>query len=70
MYYKIELDLNNFAAWQGGRDTLEEIIELGLVDELYQLIKDIFIDVVPTEMELNDFLWFDRDYIYESLGIE
>ena len=34
-----------------------------------ELLQDIFTDI-PTETEINDFLWFDDDYIYDQLGIE
>ena len=23
----------------------------------------------PTETEVNDFIWFERDFIYENLGL-
>lgn len=34
------------------------------------LLEEIFADTIPTETEVNDFLWFERDYIYESLGLD
>lgn len=55
--------------WSGAIDTLQKIEEEGKEDELMELLQDIFSDI-PTETELNDFLWFDDDYIYEQLGIK
>ena len=55
--------------WSGAVDTLQKIEEEGKEDELMELLQDIFSDI-PTETELNDFLWFDDDYIYNQLGIE
>lgn len=55
--------------WSGAVDTLQKIEEEGKEDELMELLQDIFTDI-PTETELNDFLWFDDDYIYDQLGIE
>ena len=55
--------------WSGAVDTLQKIEEEGKEDELMELLQDIFTDI-PTETELNDFLWFDDDYIYNQLGIE
>lgn len=68
---KKELDFEDLKkeCWSGAVDTLQKIEEEGKEDELMELLQDIFTDI-PTETELNDFLWFDDDYIYEQLGIE
>ena len=55
--------------WSGAIDTLQKIEEEGKEDELMELLQDMFTDI-PTETELNDFLWFDDNYIYKQLGIE
>lgn len=73
MYVKIEMDdfrtlKNN--SWSGALDTLEDIEEADKEDELMYLLEEIFTDTIPTETEVNDFLWFERDYIYESLGLD
>ena len=73
MYVKIEMDdfrtlKNN--SWSGALDTLKDIEEADKEDELMYLLEDIFCDTIPTETEVNDFLWFERDYIYESLGLD
>ena len=73
MYVKIEMDdfrtlKNN--SWSGALDTLKDIEEADKEDELMYFLEDIFYDTTPTETEVNDFLWFERDYIYESLGLD
>ena len=55
--------------WSGAIDTLQKIEEEGKEDELIKLLLDIFADI-PTETEINDFLWFEDSYIYENLGIK
>ena len=55
--------------WSGAIDTLQKIEEEGKETELMQLLLDIFADI-PTEAEINDFLWFEDSYIYENLGIK
>lgn len=35
-----------------------------------QLLEDVFYDNIPDETQLNDFLWFDDEYIFEDLEIE
>lgn len=64
-----EYSLENFKPWAGAVDTYDKIMEENLANEFEELIDEIFPDGL-TEMELNDFLWFEDDYIYESLGIE
>ena len=73
MYVKIEMDdfrtlKNN--SWSGALDTLKDIEEADKEDELMYFLEEIFADTTPTETEVNDFLWHERDYIYESLGLD
>ena len=72
MYVKIEMDYRTLRnnSWSGALDTLKDIEEADKEDELMYLLEEIFNGDIPTETEVNDFLWHDRDYIYELLGIE
>lgn len=70
MYIKMELNsLDGFNAWSGGLDTLNDIREANKINELDLLFEDVFAGETPTDTEVNDWLWFDRDYIYESLDM-
>ena len=64
-------DLYN-SSWSGAIDTLNTIKENEKEDEFLQLLNDILssYDNGLDRTKVNDFIWFDRDYIYESLGIE
>ena len=64
----VEFDINNFEAWSGAVDTKNRIIEEGKAEAFNSLVEDIFPDGC-TETEMNDFLWFDDEYIFELLGI-
>lgn len=64
-----ELDLNTFEAWSGGEDTLNRIIENGLVNEFEAMLEDCYPDGVD-ETQLNDLLRFDSEWVYEYLGLE
>ena len=55
--------------WQGGLDTYNTLKEHGKLNELDELFNEIFTDELPTINELNDYLWFDRDYIFETCGL-
>ena len=72
MYVKIEMDYRTLKnnSWSGALDTLKDIEEADKEDELMYLLEEVFTDTIPTETEVNDFLWFERDYIYESLGLD
>lgn len=56
-------------SWNGAINTLEKIEENEKEEELMTLLEITFEDV-PTETEVNDFLWFDDDFIFEELGIK
>lgn len=60
-------------SWSGALNTLETIEEHKKQNELMNLlgeIQEINGKNVWDSVELNDFLWFDDEYIYEQLGIE
>ena len=72
MEYKVECSLERFEAWSGGKDTLDVLIKKGDCDDVEVLIEELFCDreELPTDTTINDFLWFERDYIAERLGYE
>ena len=71
MYVKEELYFNDLVnkAWSGGADTLETVSQFDKESELMDLLESVFYEEIPELVELNDFLWFERDYIFETLGI-
>ena len=52
--------------WSGAINTLEYIKEHDKEEELLYLIEELDLHNMT---EINDFLWFDDEYIYERLGI-
>ena len=68
MEYKVERSLEDFDAWSGGKDTLDVLIEKDVCDEVEDFIEQCFTD--PTDTDINDFLWFERDQIAEYLGYD
>ena len=71
MKYTVEENLYNFKAWSGGKVTLDDLLEHGVVDGAEEYIEMIFADreELPTDTEINDILWFERDEIYRYCGI-
>ena len=64
-----EINLRNFEAWSGAKGTLNKLIELDKCEELETVLEDLYPEGM-TETQLNDVLWFDVEWIYETLGIE
>ena len=63
-----EFNINTFVAWSGAIETQNRIIDEGKADLFNTIIEDIFADGC-TSTEMNDFLRFDYDYIFDFLGI-
>ena len=64
-----EMSLKNFKAWSGAKDTLNKLIELDKCEDLEFILDDLYPNGL-TETQLNDILWFEDEWIYETLGIE
>lgn len=62
------LSLENFQAWSGAKDTKKTIIKNGKAEEFNYLIEELYPDGI-TETQLNDILWHDSTWVYETLGI-
>lgn len=59
-------------SWSGALDTLKDIENADLEEEFMQHLEDVFFDnenEPPTETELNDYIWNERDTIYSALGL-
>lgn len=56
-------------AWSGARDTVERIEDEGKGDEFVSLIEEVYPEGID-RTALNDILWFDDEWVFESLGIK
>ena len=55
--------------WSGAVDTVNTIIENSKTGELMRLLEELFYE--PTDIvQINDFLWFSDDFIFEQLEID
>lgn len=68
MKISYELDLSTFEAWSGAVSTLDRIQREGKCEELESLLEEVYPEGM-TETELNDLLWFDDEWIFQSLGM-
>ena len=69
MIIKTETNLRGFEAWSGAIDTKNLILDAGLEAEFEMLIDELYPDGL-SDIDLNDILWFDSDWILENLGIK
>ena len=63
-----EMGLENFEAWSGAIATKNIIIKANKAEEFDYLIEELYPEGL-TDTNLNDLLWFESDWIFESLDI-
>lgn len=73
---EIKKEINGFyeladMVWSGAVDTIADIQNTNKENEFMDFLEMIFMDreELPTDTEVNDFIWFERDYIYENIGL-
>lgn len=71
---EIRKEINGFneladMVWSGAVDTIADIQNTNKETEFMNFLEMVFCDKVPTDTEVNDFIWFERDYIYENIGL-
>ena len=67
---KISLDdLRMFNPWGGAKDVWELLVAQEKLDDLDKALEDMYPDGITTS-ELNDILWFERDWVLEKTGAD
>lgn len=73
---EIRKEINGFyeladMVWSGAVDTIADIQNTNKENEFMDFLEMIFMDreEPPTDTEVNDFIWFERDYIYSNIGL-
>ena len=70
---KVNLKFNELKklVWASAVDNMLEIERAGKVDEFMNFLDEILDSDSSVDMiKVNDIIWFDFDYICESIGIE
>lgn len=72
---EIRKEINGFyeladMVWSGAVDTIVDIQNANRENEFMDLIEEVFCDEIPTDTEVNDFIWFERSMIYEHCGLD
>lgn len=65
MYYKVYFDINNFHFWSGAKDRMDDATPEQR-EKVEQRILDCFAleNEIPTDVEINDLVWFECDDIF------
>ncbi len=74
---KVTIDIDTFDelyknSWSGALDTLDDIKNAGKEEELMQHLEESFMYIdgdIPSETDLNDYLWHERELVYEAVGL-
>ncbi len=61
-------DLDGFEPWGGAKDTYDNIIATGNGELFIQQLDDIYPDGL-TQGQLNDILWFNKEWCYDIVGL-
>lgn len=62
------LSITDFDAWSGAKDTKQTIIDNDKENDFDNLIDELYPEGL-TDVELNDLLWHDSDWVFDQLGI-
>lgn len=57
-------------SWSGALQTLDDIANADLEEEFMDYLESLFGDEEVEDTTLNDYIWFERDEIYEALGLD
>ena len=63
-----EMDLMEFEAWSGGSLTLSELT-VDEINTLEVILEELYPEGIE-EVQLNDILWFETEWISELIGRE
>lgn len=60
--------VKDFEPWEGAVDVYQQIVDAGKIDNLQSLVDELYPEGI-SEVDLNDLLWFERDWVFSMLEI-
>lgn len=57
-------------AWSGAIQVCQEIIRQGRESEAMRLIEEEFLEEIPTDTQLNDFVWFELGDLMQLWNVD
>ena len=73
LVYQAEIDDFNaleYLVWGQAEQILKEIYDADKEDDLMEHLEEVFADTTPTLTEINDYIAYDWEEIYDAIGIE
>lgn len=61
MKYEVEFDVRKFEFWAGAKDVYNRCLEEDRLDDLQDLIENVFDGCTPSDTNINDFVWFEAE---------
>ena len=65
---KLNYECDEYRPWSGAVDTWERIQDENKEDAFWQLMEELYGESL-SEVQVNDILWFDSEWVFEMLGI-
>lgn len=63
MWYKTEFDINSFEFWSGAKTRMDNATE-DQINRVEERLEECFSGDMPTDGQINDFVWFECDDIF------
>jgi len=65
----VSYDIENFEPWSGAVDTWDNLFNYNKLNLFAAILYDQYPEGID-EMTLNDILWFEPEYVYDSVGLD
>lgn len=65
---KLTYECDEYRPWSGAVDTWERIQDENKEDSFWNLMEELYGESMD-EGQVNDILWFESEWVYETLGI-
>ena len=62
------MDIGDYRPWSGAVDTWDKIVDNDAVEDLEMFLEELYPEGL-TVTQLNDILWFEDEWVLESLGL-
>lgn len=65
----VTMNVRGYKPWSGAIETYDTLENENKLDYFFDLLEDVYPNGIDVNT-LNDLLWFDRDWVYDLVGIE
>ena len=69
MWIKVDINLKDFKFWSGAEVNREKFTDEEM-DELEEVMEEFYDGMAPTEIDINDMMWFEPENLASWIGKE